>query len=77
MKNTKIIINTDSLSETYKHAKAQGKVIESFKCDEVSLVAGGIFEMGAIYDIKYRLDNINPITEPQHIAFLGSELNNK
>jgi hypothetical protein len=54
MESEKVVINTDNLAEADRQAREKGKVIESFHCDEVSLVAGGVFEMGPIYDIKYK-----------------------
>lgn len=69
MGKEKVIIDTGNLEEAHRQASIAGKEIESFKCDEISIVAGGIVEMGAIYDIKYK-DN-------SAYEFNGHDLRNK
>lgn len=62
MESKKVVINTDSLTEASKYAKEHGKTIKSFDVFEISIVAGGIFELGSIENIKY-VDDINSATQ--------------
>jgi hypothetical protein len=47
-------VNIDHLLKLNAEANERGEAIESFRCDEISLMPDGSLEMGAVYDVKYK-----------------------